>query len=214
MPTNTPVATARQPIGREAGVLQRFPADFQQQALLRIHRRRLARRDAEELRVEAVDAVEKSATPRDHLAGRLRIGIVVGVGVPAIGRHLADRVHAVADQPPQIFGSLDATGVATAGSDDRDWLAARALTRIETGLQALDRGQRFLKEVATLAHRARSSRASSRASSSSSESSSRSPVAGSATGTGEAADGFVRSAPAIELWSWPLMNVASADTFG
>nr|WP_253074936.1 hypothetical protein [Burkholderia gladioli] len=41
-----------------AGALERLPARLQQQALLRVHALRLARRDAEQLAIEALDAVE------------------------------------------------------------------------------------------------------------------------------------------------------------
>ena len=43
---------AGEPVGAMAGVLERLPGDLEQQPLLRVHRRRLARRDAEELRIE------------------------------------------------------------------------------------------------------------------------------------------------------------------
>jgi len=42
-----------------AGVLERFPATLQEQPMLRIGERRIARREAEELGVELVDVVEQ-----------------------------------------------------------------------------------------------------------------------------------------------------------
>ena len=69
MPTNTPVAEPASRSGRQPGVLQRLPRDLEQQPLLRVHGQRLARRDAEERRVEAVDAVEEAAVRADISPG-------------------------------------------------------------------------------------------------------------------------------------------------
>ena len=60
------------PVGRVAGVLQRLPGDLKQEPLLRVDLRRLARRDAEEVRVEAVHLLEKAAAAREAVqAGRI-----------------------------------------------------------------------------------------------------------------------------------------------
>ncbi len=48
--------------GGDAAVLQQFPAEFQREALLGVHGRCLARRDAEEVGVELIDPVEESAS--------------------------------------------------------------------------------------------------------------------------------------------------------
>ena len=48
----------------DARVFQRFPAHLQEQALLRVHPRGFARRNAEEASVKAVHLVEKTATDR------------------------------------------------------------------------------------------------------------------------------------------------------
>ena len=50
MPTNTPVAAAGQRRPGRCRVLERLPGDLEQQAVLRVHGGRLARRDAEEAR--------------------------------------------------------------------------------------------------------------------------------------------------------------------
>ena len=47
-----------QPSGRDAGMFQRFPSHFEQQTMLRVHVDRLARGDAEKLRVEAVHVLD------------------------------------------------------------------------------------------------------------------------------------------------------------
>ena len=46
------------------------PGDFEQQPVLRVQHRRLPRRDAEEVRVELVDLVEKATPARCILPGR------------------------------------------------------------------------------------------------------------------------------------------------
>ena len=52
-------------VGRVACVLQRLPGDFKQEPLLRVDLRRLARRDAEEVRGKAVHLFEKAAAARE-----------------------------------------------------------------------------------------------------------------------------------------------------
>ena len=62
-PDEDPDARPRpgEPIHHQAGVLHRLPRDFEEEPLLRVHRRRLARRDPEEVGVEEVDAVDEAA---------------------------------------------------------------------------------------------------------------------------------------------------------
>ncbi len=55
MPTNVPVFVPRSDDGGRPGVFQGFPAQFQQEAMLRIDPHRLAVGDAEEMVVEGVD---------------------------------------------------------------------------------------------------------------------------------------------------------------
>ena len=69
MPMNTPVFEPRSLRGRQAGVLQGFPGQLQQHALLRIDPRRLAVGDAEEVIVELVDPLQEAAPARVHLPG-------------------------------------------------------------------------------------------------------------------------------------------------
>src|SRR5262249_35598232 len=47
-------------LGREPRILERLPRDLEEEALLRVDLRGLARRDLEELGVEAVDLVEEA----------------------------------------------------------------------------------------------------------------------------------------------------------
>jgi hypothetical protein len=77
---------------RVAGVLERMPRYFEEQTLLRIHARRLARRDAEQLSVETIDVVEEGAVAGGHLPSRIGIGVVKSVERPTIGRNRGDRI--------------------------------------------------------------------------------------------------------------------------
>ncbi|GAA5607725.1 hypothetical protein Sgri01_06073 [Streptomyces griseus] len=94
---------------RDARALQRVPGGLQQQPVLRVHRRRLAGRDPEELGVERVGLVKESAVL--HVRGAGALGVrVVQVGPAAVGRELADRVDPVGDQPPQVLGRCHTAG--------------------------------------------------------------------------------------------------------
>ena len=108
------------------GVFQRLPCHLQQQALLRIHSHRLARRDAEKLGVELVDLIEEPA-PASGRGPR-------GVHIPAVRRYLGDGVHAVAEQPPKSGGPIGARKPA-ADADNRDRLGRRRgpLTTVDVG---------------------------------------------------------------------------------
>ena len=77
-----------------AGVFERLPTHLQQKALLRIHRERFPWRNPEELRLEAIHLVQESAETSRDFAGRVRVGIVVRVGIPAIRRDFPDPVCA------------------------------------------------------------------------------------------------------------------------
>ena len=57
-------------IEHHARVFDRLPSRLQKQPVLRIHVGRFARRDAEKLRIELVDAVQKSAALGDGFARR------------------------------------------------------------------------------------------------------------------------------------------------
>ena len=89
---NTEVWVPRMVCGGDAGVLQSLPCDFEQQPLLGIHRRGLARGDPEELRVELIGLPgrdESALTRADRARHRVVLG-VEGVRVPALRRHPND----------------------------------------------------------------------------------------------------------------------------
>src|SRR3954465_2521448 len=81
---------------------------LQQQPLLRVHRDRLTRRDAEERGIEVRRVVEEPALPRVRGTGVVGVR-VVEVRVPSpVGRKLAHRVPSLRDQPPKVLRAGDA----------------------------------------------------------------------------------------------------------
>ena len=111
-------------IGREqAGIFHGLPADFQQQALLRIHVLRFPRRNAEEQRIEGVHGIaQETGAPHDGLARDGRVFAVEAVRTPAILRHVDDRIPAAGEQGPETFRTVDAARKPTSHSNDRDGL--------------------------------------------------------------------------------------------
>src|SRR5215510_3403648 len=85
-------------IGRQSRVFKRLPRNLEQQALLRIDASGFARRNAKEAGVESGDVFEKTAPARAHLAGRVGIGIVVGVDIPALARNFTHATLAGLEQ--------------------------------------------------------------------------------------------------------------------
>jgi hypothetical protein len=65
MPRNTPARVPESRSGRLACALQRLPGHLEHEALLRIQARRLARGNAEELRIEEIHLAEQGA-PADR----------------------------------------------------------------------------------------------------------------------------------------------------
>ena len=70
----------------DARILYRLPGRLQKEPVLRIHIRRFARRDSEELRIKLVDPIEKSAAPGDGFSNQTRLRIVESLDIPAIRR--------------------------------------------------------------------------------------------------------------------------------
>ncbi len=127
----------------DAGPFDGLPGGLQQQALLRVHGGRLARRDAEEAGVELGRVVQESAVGAVRPAGSAGLRMVAAGDVPAaIGGEAGDRVHAVGDQLPELVGGVGAAREATADPDDRDGLAGPLLDLAQAclGLVQVDRG--------------------------------------------------------------------------
>ncbi len=128
-----PDVGARQSVGGYSPVLQGFPRGLQQEALLRIERVRLARRDAEELRIELIDLAEESTSPGDDLAD-LRSGSDRGIALRSSvfrERRKWRRFRYTASST-ELSGGVGAARKATADPDDGQGLvgpcSARAFT--------------------------------------------------------------------------------------
>src|SRR5258708_39109619 len=88
---------------RKVGVLERFPCHFQQQSLLRIETGGLARRNAKEERVKAIDLTQKATVTSRHFSRHCRVGIVVFVSIPSVNGYLRDRTLPPVQQLPELF---------------------------------------------------------------------------------------------------------------
>ena len=127
----------------DTGVLQRLPTRFEKETLLRIKALRFARRDSEEPRVELLQRfVEKATDARVHLARRIRIGVVKVFEVPAITRHLTQRLAPFIQQLPVAIRRRRSARKATAHTDDRDRFVRRLFRLRQPGTQFAQRYQR------------------------------------------------------------------------
>ncbi len=86
----------------DARALDRGPGVLQQQPLLRVHRQRLTRGDAEEARVEQARVGQEATLLDGERTGS--VGVPKGVlGPAAVGREAADAVAALGNEPPQVL---------------------------------------------------------------------------------------------------------------
>src|SRR5690606_16735037 len=113
---------AREPLRRDARVLERAVRALEDQPLLRVEPRGLARADAEERGVEELDVVEEAAPARRELARAAGLRVVEVLG-PARRRRLADRVALLDQEPPERV-EVRRAREAAAHADDRDRLHA------------------------------------------------------------------------------------------
>src|ERR1051326_6231748 len=102
------------------GVFQRFPTDFQQEPLLRIHALCLARRYPKKFWVEVLYSVDKPAPASGHLARRIGVRVVPLVNVPAVTRHFGNGVRTVLKQSPERFKIIGSARNTASGADDGD----------------------------------------------------------------------------------------------
>ena len=131
--------------GGNSGVLQRFTGDLEQQPLLRIDRRRLARRDGEELRIELV-GLPGAQESTLAVADRPRHGVVVGVvlvGIPALRRDPDDAAAAVLQQIPVLLGVVHLAGKTAPDADHGDGLRARLLSDLQPRREFVDLAERI-----------------------------------------------------------------------
>ena len=87
------------PLPGETGMLHGLPGGFQQQPVLRVELGGLALADPEELGIEAGNVIEERAPLRHRPTRHPGLGVVVFVGVPAVGWNFGDQVIA----PQQRF---------------------------------------------------------------------------------------------------------------
>lgn len=106
--------------GIDSGPLQRLPRHLEQQALLGVHRQRLAGRDPEEGGVEIPDVLEEPAAARVGLSDRVRIRIEEpGQAPAAVRRELRDDVAALNHHLPQRLWRVHPTGIAASHAHRR-----------------------------------------------------------------------------------------------
>ena len=127
-------------------MFQGFPGYFEHQPLLGVHRFGLAGRDAEERRIEPIDAADEPTPARVHLLGCIRIGVVVRVDVPPVSGDLSDRVHTLSKELPVAICGIGAAGQPAADSHDGNRFGLLALESIDARLQLLERQVRVLEK--------------------------------------------------------------------
>src|SRR5271165_6488110 len=89
-PDEQACAAAAKSVRSDAGVLKRFPGQFESQPLLGIHLDGFARRNSEKARVKLVNTLQQAGHARVHLARLAEIRIVPRVDVPAVGGDFAE----------------------------------------------------------------------------------------------------------------------------
>ncbi|GHF46495.1 hypothetical protein GCM10010359_56230 [Streptomyces morookaense] len=135
--------------GGDARALEGLPGRLQQQALLRVHRQGLARRDAEEAGVEAVGSLDEAAFAGVRPAGPVGVRVVERTDVPAaVGGEPGHRVAAGPQQFPQVLRRLHAAGEAAAHADDRDRLVGHDARDLPGVLLLPVPAEEFLAQVA------------------------------------------------------------------
>lgn len=112
-------ATAAQFGGVERRVFERFPADLQQNTLLRVHRFAFTRRDPKKSGIESVDILHEGALAYIQFAGRVGVGVIVRVHIPAFGRDIAHGVGSALQKSPVRIGRVGA-GKTASHADHRD----------------------------------------------------------------------------------------------
>jgi hypothetical protein len=123
-------------LGRgDPGVLQCFPTDLKEQALLWVNVDGFARRDVKEGGVEPVDAIQEAPMPAVHLSGSVGIGVIERLLVPSVRGNLGDGVHPVTEQLPEGFRGVGVARKPTADTDDGDRLSPGFFEGVQLSLQ-------------------------------------------------------------------------------
>src|SRR6516225_6897479 len=105
--------------GWNSSIFDRVPDKLQQHALLGIHLGGLAGRDAEERRLEEIDAIDQPGCPGVALARLATVWMIKKFLGPALRIDLGDGVLPGIEQPPESFQVLCPRKPAGC-SDDRD----------------------------------------------------------------------------------------------
>ncbi len=134
--------------GVQAGALERLPGEFEEHALLGIHRQRLGGRHPEEAGVEVGDVVDEAAGAGVGLPVRVRVGVEQAGEVPAavggeVGHHVAPAGHHV----PQRVGRVDAARVPARHPDHRNRFGRSLQQRAVLGLQPFDLDKRLSERL-------------------------------------------------------------------
>lgn len=108
---------AREPLAGHARVLEGLPRHLQQQALLRVERPGLPRRDAEEARFEREYVLLQEAAAAHPGAARGAVVVLVEVDAPAVGRLIHHAVRRLG-QEPQVGRRVVGSAGKTAGHAD------------------------------------------------------------------------------------------------
>jgi len=104
----------------QAGIFEAFPAQFQQQALLRIHQGCFAWRDTEEIRIEAGNVAERARAAGICGARMIALRVEIGIAGPARFVDLGDQILAL-EQVAPVIGGIGA-GESERQSDDGNTL--------------------------------------------------------------------------------------------
>ena len=128
---------AGQGVGAKAGVLDRGARGVEEEALLRVHRARAARQDAEELGAELLDGVDAGEPPRVGVIEAARVRVVERAVVPAARRDVADRHLTPAHQAGEL-GQIGGAGQPAAHADDGDpaighWMCPASFSQASVG---------------------------------------------------------------------------------
>ena len=124
-------------IEHDTGVLNRLPGGLEEQALLGVDVGRFARRDAEELWVKLVEAVDEAAAFGDAFAGDAGFRVVEPFDVPAVRRHLGDDIASLSEDFPERFGVMGAAGKAAAYSDNGDGVVRHGRAPVQAGAETV-----------------------------------------------------------------------------
>src|SRR6476469_2085590 len=107
-------------VEHKARVLDCFPRRLEEKPLLRVDIRRFAGRNAEELRIELIDAFDESTAADDRLAGQARLRIIIPLHVPAIGWNLDHAFATLDEKSPERFRVTHAAGETAPNSNNRN----------------------------------------------------------------------------------------------